>query len=97
MSMRRFKRLTNGFSTKNENLAAMVAIYFMHHNFARIRESLAITPAMAAGLSDHVWSLEEIVLLANRATIRNQCRLTIAVQKARVGIERVVFPLFQVS
>jgi len=65
MSMRRFTRLTNGFSKKNENLAAMVAIHFMHYNFARIHKSLTITPAMAAGLSDHVWSLEEIVLLAN--------------------------------
>jgi len=65
MSMRRFTRLTNGFSKKNENLAAMVAIHFTHYNFARIHKSLRITPAMAAGLSDHVWSLEEIVLLAN--------------------------------
>jgi hypothetical protein len=64
MSMRRFT-LTNGFSKKNENLAAMVAIHFMHYYFARIHKSLTITPAMAAGLADHVWSLEEIVLLAN--------------------------------
>ena len=65
MSMRRFTRLTNGFSKKNETLAAMFAIHFMHYNLARIHKSLRITPAMAAGLSDHVWSLEEIVLLAN--------------------------------
>ena len=63
--MRGFTRLTNGFSKKNENLAAMVAIHFMHYNFARIHKSLRVTPAMAARLSDHVWSLEEIVLLAN--------------------------------
>jgi hypothetical protein len=43
---------------------AMVAIHAVHYNFARIHKSLRITPAMAAGLSDHVWSLEEIVLLA---------------------------------
>jgi IS1 family transposase len=64
MSMRRFTRLTNAFSKKIENHAAMVAIHAVHYNFARIHKTLRITPAMAAGLSDHVWSLEEIVLLA---------------------------------
>jgi hypothetical protein len=64
MGMRRFTRLTNGFSKKAENHAAMVAIHFMHYNFARIHKTLRVTPAMAAGLSDHVWSFEEIVLLA---------------------------------
>lgn len=65
MGMRRFTRLTNGFSKKIENHAAMVAVHFLHYNFARIHKTLRITPAMAAGLADHVWSLEEIVLLAN--------------------------------
>jgi IS1 family transposase len=65
MGMRRFTRLTNAFSKKVENQAAMVAIHFMHYNFASIHKTLRITPAMAAGLSDHVWSLEEIVLRAN--------------------------------
>lgn len=55
MSMRRFTRLTNGFSKKIENHAAMVAIYAVHYNFVRIHKSLRITPAMAAGLTDHVW------------------------------------------
>ncbi|HXM93455.1 MAG TPA: IS1 family transposase [Candidatus Dormibacteraeota bacterium] len=64
MGMRRFTRLTNGFSKKSENHAAMVAIHFVHYNFARIHKTLRVTPAMAAGLSDHVWSLEEIVDLA---------------------------------
>ncbi len=64
MGMRRFTRLTNGFSKKIENHIAAVAIHFIHYNFARIHKTLRITPAMAAGLSDHVWSLEEIVLLA---------------------------------
>jgi hypothetical protein len=63
MSMRRFTRLTNGFSKKIENHIHMVAIHAVHYNFARIHKTLRITPAMAAGLSDHVWSLEEIVLL----------------------------------
>lgn len=61
MSMRRFTRLTNGFSKKVENLAAAVALHFMHYNFARIHQTLRVTPAMAAGVSDHVWELEEIV------------------------------------
>jgi len=65
MGMRRFTRLTNGFSKKVQNHAAMVAIHFMHYNFARIHKTLRVTPAMAGGLADHVWSFEEIVLLAN--------------------------------
>jgi IS1 family transposase len=64
MGMRRFTRLTNGFSKKIENHAFAVALHFIHYNFARIHKTLRITPAMAAGLTDHVWSLEEIVLLA---------------------------------
>ncbi len=64
MGMRRFTRLTNAFSKKIENHAAIVALHFVHYNFARIHKILRITPAMAAGLSDHVWSLEEIALLA---------------------------------
>jgi IS1 family transposase len=65
MGMRRFTRLTNAFSKKAANHAAMVAIHFLHYNFARIHKTLRVTPAMEAGLADHVWSLEEIVLLAN--------------------------------
>jgi hypothetical protein len=65
MGMRRFTRLTNAFSKKIQNHAAMVAIYAVHYNFARIHKTLRITPSMAAGLSDHVWSLEEIVMMAD--------------------------------
>ncbi len=69
MGMRRFTRLTNGFSKKAENLAAAVSLHFMHYNFARPHKSLSTpypqTPAMAAGLTDHVWSLEEMVALLN--------------------------------
>jgi IS1 family transposase len=64
MSMRRFTRLTNGFSKKVENHAAAVALHFIHYNFARIHKTLRITPGMAAGIADHVWSMEEIALLA---------------------------------
>jgi IS1 family transposase len=63
MSMRRFTRLTNAFSKKLENHVASVALYYMHYNFARVHKTLRVTPAMAAGVSDHVWGLEEIVAL----------------------------------
>ena len=70
MSMRRFTRLTNGFSKKIENHMTALALYFMHYNFARPHKSLANpyprTPAMVAGLTDHVWTINEIVgLLSN--------------------------------
>ena len=61
MQMRRFTRLTNGFSKKQENHAHAAAIHFLHYNFARIHKTLRITPAMAAGLADHVWSMEEVI------------------------------------
>lgn len=64
MSMRRFTRLTNAFSKKIENHECAIALHFMHYNFARIHKSLRLTPAMEAGLSDHVWTLEEIANLA---------------------------------
>jgi hypothetical protein len=64
MGMRRFTRLTNAFSKKLENHAAIVAIHFMHYNFGLIHKTLRVTPAMAAGLADHLWSLEETALLA---------------------------------
>jgi len=61
--MRRFTRLTNTFSKKAENHAAMVALHFMHHNYCRIHQTLRITPAMQAGRMDHVWELDELVSL----------------------------------
>lgn len=63
MSMRRFTRLTNGFSKKVENHEYAIALHFMYYNFGRIHKSLRVTPAMQAGISDHVWSLEEIAAL----------------------------------
>ena len=60
MSMRRFTRLTNAFSKKVENHAFAVALHFMYYNFGRIHKTLRVTPAMQAGIADHVWSLEEI-------------------------------------
>ena len=61
MSMRRFTRLTNAFSKKLENLEAAVALHFAHYNFVRLHKTLRCTPAMAAGVSDRLWSLEELV------------------------------------
>jgi len=61
MGMRRFTRLTNGFSKKFDNHRAAVAIHFMHYNFCRVNKTLRVTPAMEAGISDHVWPLDELV------------------------------------
>jgi IS1 family transposase len=61
MGLRRFTRLTNAFSKKLENHIHAISIYFMHYNFVRIHQSLRVTPAMAAGVSDTLWSLEDIV------------------------------------
>jgi IS1 family transposase len=67
MHMRRFTRLTNAFSKKLENHMSAIALYFMHYNFARPHKALANpyprTPAMAAGVSDHIWTIEEIIKL----------------------------------
>jgi IS1 family transposase len=63
MSMRRFTRLTNVFSKKLENHAAAVALYFMWYNFGRVHQTLKTTPAVKAGVADHVWSVDEIVAL----------------------------------
>jgi IS1 family transposase len=71
MQLRRFTRLKNAFSKKLDNLKAAVAVYFAWYNFCRLRQSLRITPAMAAGLTDHVWSLRE--LLYGKALARRIC------------------------
>ena len=63
MSMRRFTRLTNAFSKKLENLTAAVSLHFFHYNFCRVHQTLRTTPAVAAGVTDHVWSLDELVAL----------------------------------
>jgi IS1 family transposase len=70
MGMRRFTRLTNGFSKKVANLEAAVSLHFTHYNFCRVHQTLGKTPAMAAGLADHVWSGEELVGLLDWAANR---------------------------
>jgi hypothetical protein len=67
MGIRRFTRLTNAFSKKVENHAASVVIWFMYYNFCRVHSTLRVTPAMEAGLSDHVWSIEELCSLLPEA------------------------------
>ena len=75
MSMRRFTRLTNGFSKKLENHAHMVALYALWYNFVRIHKTLRVTPAMAAGISDRLWSMEEVVALIDEFAERSAPRL----------------------
>ncbi|HAP38550.1 MAG TPA: hypothetical protein DCQ94_02215 [Nitrospira sp.] len=60
MSIRRSTRFTNAFSKKIENHVHAIAIYFMHYNLCRVHQTLRVTPAMEAGISDHVWSLDEL-------------------------------------
>ncbi|HWF37792.1 MAG TPA: IS1 family transposase [Candidatus Acidoferrales bacterium] len=67
MGMRRFTRLTNGFSKKLDNHIAAIAIHYMHYNFCRVHQTLRVTPAMEAGVSDHVWTMEELVSLLDKS------------------------------
>jgi hypothetical protein len=67
MQMRRFTRLTNAFSKKVENHEHAVALHYMVYNFVRIHQSLRVTPAMEAGITDHVWSIEEIIALLDQS------------------------------
>jgi IS1 family transposase len=68
MKMRRFTRLTNGFSKKVENMAYSVALHFMHYNFVRSHQTLRMPPALKAGVTDHKWSIEEMVDLLPELT-----------------------------
>jgi len=82
MSMRRFTRLTNGFSNKLENNIAAISLRFMHYNFCRIHQTLRITPAMAAGVTDRLWSVSDIV------TLLDEAEKTEANEKAEWSYER---------
>jgi hypothetical protein len=64
MSQRRFTRLTNAFSKKLENHCAAVALYAAHYNFCRVHEALRVTPTMQLGVTDHVWTIGELVAAA---------------------------------
>jgi IS1 family transposase len=75
MHMRRFTRLTNAFSKKIENHVAAISLHFMYYNFVRIHQTLRVTPAMAAGVTDHVWEISDIVqLLDDQPTPFNYAR-----------------------
>ncbi|MFZ0803547.1 MAG: IS1 family transposase [Terriglobales bacterium] len=65
MHMRRFTRLTNGLSKKLDNHGYAVALHFMYCNYVRIHQTLRVTPAMESGLADHVWSIEELIQMAD--------------------------------
>jgi hypothetical protein len=64
MQLRRLTRLTNGFSRKLENLKAAIALHFAYYNFCRVHSSLRVTPAMEARITDHVWSIVELLSAA---------------------------------
>ncbi len=70
MQMRRFTRLTNGFSKKIDNHRHMVALHYMHYNFCRVHQTLRVTPAMQAGISDHVWGVEELITLLPKPVVK---------------------------
>ena len=65
MQIRRFTRLTNGFSKKVGNHLAALALYFAYYNFCRIHSTIRVTPAMEAGITDHIWSLAELLNFSN--------------------------------
>ena len=69
MSMRLYTRLTNAFSKKLENHEHMLAIYFLYYNFCRVHQTLRVTPAMEAGIANHVWTIEEMVKLLDERSI----------------------------
>jgi IS1 family transposase/lambda repressor-like predicted transcriptional regulator len=70
MNMRRFTRLTNAFSKKVDNHQWAIALHYMHYNFCRVHQTLRVTPAMEAGIADHVWSIEEVVSLLDTKPTR---------------------------
>lgn len=74
MGMRRFTRLTNGFSKKVDNLVCAVSLHLMYYNFVRIHRSLRVTPAMEAGITDHLWAMEDIAKLPVKNFLRSQNR-----------------------
>ncbi len=70
MSMRRFTRLTNAFSKKLDNLKAAAALHFAHYNFVRIHSSIRVTPAMESGISDSIWTIQDLIEATNRYAIQ---------------------------
>lgn len=67
--IRRFTRLTNGFSKRRENLCGAVSLHFAYYNWCRVHQTLRVTPAMQAGLTDHAWSIAELIEFALTAPL----------------------------
>ena len=88
MAMRRFTRLTNGFSKKIENHCHAVALHYMHYNFLRIHQTLRCTPAMEAGLSDHIWTLDEMCALLPKPTVSASKMEKVLLQEALERMSR---------
>jgi IS1 family transposase len=89
MHMRRFTRLTNAFSKRIEHHIAAVSLHFMYYNFVRIHQTLRITPAMAAGVTDHVWEISDIVKLLDN---EREQRIQAGREKAKLANERSYNP-----
>ena len=70
--MRRFTRLTNGFSKKLENHIASIALHYMHYNFCRVHQTLRVTPAMEAGVADHIWTITEMLSILDSKQSENK-------------------------
>lgn len=87
MGMRRFTRLTNGFSKKVESHAAAVSLHMMFYNFARVHQTLKTTPAVAAGVTDHTWTVEEILgLLDEKTRVVTYCGVSYIPNRATTQI-----------
>lgn len=82
MHMRRFARLTNAFSKKAENHVHSVALHYMFYNFCRVHQTLRVTPAMEAGLSNHVWGIEELVALLPKPVVKGSTKDSNMLRKA---------------
>jgi IS1 family transposase len=95
MHMRRFTRLTNAFSKKIENHTAAVALHTMFYNFVRVHQTLRVTPAMAAGISDRVWDVSDIVRVLEAWEVQRETEPQFEPEAQRIGggwLVRVTFP-----
>jgi hypothetical protein len=89
MQSRRFTRLTNAFSKKIENHRHSVALHYMYYNFCRVHQTLRCTPAMEAGLADHVWTFEELIALLPKPVVKASViekKLTAAALEGRLSV-----------
>lgn len=85
MHMRRFTRLTNAFSKKMENHAAAIALHSMFYNFVRVHQTLKITPAMAAGVTDHLWEISDVVQVLEDFEAQRKTEPAFEIERERIG------------